>query len=451
MVIRFLLFLLVIFWFAFPCGLFSQALLPTENDVGQILTEQDVEVVADSIFEPYVRTSPWPAAAVAVVQGDRLVFAKGYGWKDGDRSAEISATTTGFHVASLSKLFIGTAILQLQEQGKLRLDGNINDYLGENQIQQGEDAPVRVYHLLTHTSGLDDHFLGSTEPFEEDRSSLQDYFKKYPLKPIAAPGTELVYSNHAPALAALIVEEVSGLAFHEYVQKNILLPLGMTHSSFLQPVPEELAKDFAPNRLPDTERIIPYPVASLSASAQDMAQFMMAHLDSQDGDSSLFRDPATPRKLHEPWFRAHEQMPGVTFGYFETFDHGRRILTHTGSRDHFSLLALVPEEELGVFVVMAGDHSDSVLRRHFLKALLRRTQPSGTRDRTPKSENVPVEEVPAREWNSREGGSRDIPHSCWRRREHRKAHGIGDGSLGEFQAGWPPPVPGPCNRCPNNS
>jgi CubicO group peptidase (beta-lactamase class C family) len=174
---------------------------------------------------------------------------------------------------------------------------------------------------------------------------------------IYPPGTVPAYSNYATALAGYIVQRVSGRPFEEYIAENIFKPLNMTHSTFAQPLPSGLASSMSGGyRLGSEpsqpfEVIYPFPAGSLSSSATDMAQFMMAHLqDGQLGDAHILK-PETARLMHSRLFALDEQANAMCYGFYEESSHGQRIIGHGGDTVYFhSDLHLLLDQKVGFFV-----------------------------------------------------------------------------------------------------
>jgi len=348
-----------------------QNLRATASDAGVVSPSdpKEIEAFFDPFFTKHIAESEFPSASVVLVKDDHVLFQKGYGYTDFKRTKPVTAERTVFYAASVSKLFVATAIMQLAEQGKLNLDDDVNKYLKGFRLASNFPQPVTIANLLTHTSGLDDHMLGGEIPISLPPVPLGEYFTRYTPPRVLPPGDQLNYSNHGMALAGYIVEVVSGMPFYEYVEKNIFAPLGMRHSSFRQPVPRELAADLGLERFPKPQTI-PYPVATLVSTAEDMGRFMLAHLNGGQVDGGRILQASSVAEMQHQHFTARPHMPGVAYGFFESFANGQRALFHTGGRDHFSLLYLLPEQKVGLYIVIAANEDESNLNVRVLKAFL---------------------------------------------------------------------------------
>jgi CubicO group peptidase (beta-lactamase class C family) len=319
------------------------------------LTAQDLEAFLDGIVPLQLERDDIAGATISVVKDGKLLFAKGYGYADYENKKPVSAEETLFRPGSVSKLFTWTAVMQLVEQGKLDLDRNVNDYL-DFKIPDAFGQPITLKNLLTHTPGFEEQIkdlftLGNVSP------DLGAYLKTHIPRRIYPPGTVPAYSNYGTALAGYIVERVSGLPFNEYIEENIFKPLGMTHSTFRQPLPPNLAPlmsngyQLASDEPKPFEVVVPFPAGSLSSSGADMARFMMAHLqDGQLGDARILR-PETARLMHSRQFGLDQAANAMAYGFYEESRYGHRIIGHGGDTVYFhSDLHLIPDAGVGFFV-----------------------------------------------------------------------------------------------------
>jgi CubicO group peptidase (beta-lactamase class C family) len=319
------------------------------------MTAADVEAFLDGIVPLQLKRSDIAGATVAVVKDGKLLFAKGYGYADVQKKQPVSADETLFRPGSISKLFTWTAVMQLFEQGKVDLDRDVNDYL-DFKIPDAFGKPITLKNIMTHTPGFEEQIK---DLFTQIPGSpnLGEYLKTHIPARIYPPGTVPAYSNYATALAGYIVQRVSGRPFEDYVEENILKPLNMTHSTFRQPLPSNLASFMSSGyRLGSDpaepfEIVNPFPAGSLSSSAADMAQFMLAHL--QDGQLGAVRilKPETARLMHSRLFALDEAANAMCYGFYEETRNGQRIIGHGGDTIYFhSDLHLVLDQKVGFFV-----------------------------------------------------------------------------------------------------
>jgi len=320
----------------------------------------ELEAFIDGMMAAHFPSRHIPAATIAVVKDGALFFAKGYGFADREKRIPVDPATTLIRPGSISKLFTWTAVMQLVEQGKLDLDADVNSYLKTFKIPATFPEPITMRHLLTHTPGFEDQGLGL---FARDPAELkplrESLAAKIPAR-VRPAGSLSSYSNYGTALAGLIVEEVSGIPFAEFVEQNILRPLGMEHSTFREPLPAELAPNMAVGYQWKKGRFEPGkfelignygPAGSLSATATDMAKFMIAHLQlGRLGETRILKEE-TARRMHSRLYGLDPRLPGMAHGFYEMEAHGVRGIGHGGDTMLFhSELLLLPEHNVGLFV-----------------------------------------------------------------------------------------------------
>lgn len=318
----------------------------------------ELEAFLDGIMAAHMETNHIPGAVVAVVKDGQLLFTKGYGYADLEQNIPVDPEKTLFRPGSVSKLFVWTAVMQLVEQGKLSLDTDINNYL-DFTIPATYPEPITLNHLMAHTPGFEDISQDLFKLHPEELHPLDDYLKTHIPARVFPPGEIGAYSNYGTALAGYIVERVSGLAFADYVEQAIFAPLGMERSTFHQPLPEGLASDMSNgyNYINGAyvqggfEFIQAYPAGSLSATAVDLAQFMIAHLQNgRYGDAQILQE-VTAQQMHQQLFTHDPRLDGMAYGFFENTVNGQRIISHGGDTILFHTgLFLIPEQNVGVYI-----------------------------------------------------------------------------------------------------
>lgn len=340
---------------------------------------KELETFIDGLMAAHMQSHNIPAATISVVKDGALFFAKGYGYADLEKRIPVDPYKTLFRPGSVSKLFTWTAVMQLVERGQLDLDANINDYLTEFKIPDTYPEPITMKHLLTHTPGFEDGgfgylFVKSTNEIVP----LSDSLKAHVPWRVRSPGTYSSYSNYGTALAGLIVANVSKMPFNEYVEKNILEPLGMENSTFREPLPDRLAENMATGykrkkgvyKKGDFEVISNFgPAGALSSTAADMARFMIAHLQNgRYGDARILEEE-TAKQMHSQHYTLDPRLPGMAYGFYESRVNGQHIIGHGGDTTLFhSDLALFPEHNIGIFVsyVTSGGQARGELLKSFV-------------------------------------------------------------------------------------
>jgi len=351
---------------------------------------KELESFLDSLLNERMDKLRIPGLVFVMVKDGDIFFAKGYGYADLEEKRPVIPDKTLFRVGSVSKLFTATAVMQLYEQGRIRLDADVNEYLKYFHLDEDFSEPITMANLLTHSAGFRGSAIGSTIRSVSEVMPLRDCLASKAIRRPMPPGQVINYSNYGYNLAGYLVEEISGIPFAKYIDKNILQPLGMKQSSFdLMPhQAPELAKSYIFNN--GRYEIVPHeygscwpaPCGSLIATATDMAHFMIAHLkDGRDGDTQILR-PETAHEMHQQHFTNHPSLPGMCYGFYEYYGNDLRGIFHDGDLSAFSSrLFLIPDHNLGIFICQNGGPSG--FRMQLTTALLNRYFPSATEPALP--------------------------------------------------------------------
>jgi len=214
----------------------APATVPTVNASPASLTKADVDAWLDG-FMPYAMASgDLPGAVVVVVKDGHVLTERGFGFADRKARKPVDPARTLFRPGSISKLFTWTAVMQQVQAGKIDLDADVNTYL-DFKIPPAFGKPITMRNLMTHTAGFEEtvKYLITANP--KLLKPLDQVLKRWVPDRIYAPGAMPAYSNYGASLAGYIVERVSGEKFEDYIQRHIMAPLGMNHSSFAQPLP----------------------------------------------------------------------------------------------------------------------------------------------------------------------------------------------------------------------
>lgn len=363
-------------------GLLLQPLLGSAQST---LSRSDLETYLDGFFPYALQRGDIAGAVVAVVKDGEVLLLKGYGVSDVATAAAVDPNTTLFRPGSISKMFTASAVMQLVEAGKLQLDRDVNDYL-DFDIPASFEQPITLRHLLTHTAGFEDVFKNVLLDRVDDTPALEAYVKRALPRRIFAPGSTVAYSNYGVTLAGYIVQRISGEPYESYLKSHILDPLGMTHSTFLQPVPDSIAAQAPQGYIAASQPASPFeflgtvPSGALSSTGADMARFMLAHLRaSAPGTAGILR-PETIAQMHEPAFRSAPELQAMMFGFYGESRNGQRIVGHAGDLMSFHAdLHLLLDARVGLFVAMNSlghDGSSTALRTALFDGFMDRYFPA---------------------------------------------------------------------------
>ncbi len=339
----------------------------------------ELEAFLDELLTREMEQKHIAGAAISVVKDGKLFFAKGYGYADIGEGIAVDPAKTVFPIGSVTKLFTWTAVLQLVEQGKLDLDSDVNRYL-DFHIPDTFSRPITLKHLLTHTPGFEERMYEFDALNTSDLAPPGKWLASHIPARVRPPGEIAAYSNYGAALAGYIVARVSGEPYDEYIQEHILNPLGMEYTTAQTALPARLRK-YAPlgytyadgrfQRFPDyMAQTAIVPAGGMRASADDMARFMIAHLqgghygDGSIADSRILNE-TTARQMHGTLYTADPRLPGTAYGFFDFSDNGQHTLGHSGGAHPFySMLMLLPEQNVGVFVAYDGGGGGRLTLQH---------------------------------------------------------------------------------------
>lgn len=322
----------------------------------------------DSTFTENIRSLNIAGATIVIMQGDSILHLNGYGVTDIESKKAVDAHASIFGVASISKTFVGTAVMKLIEDGKLELDRDVNTYLKSIQLNYPFNDSITVRHLLTHTAGFDDNNIGTIVHSADKLIPLAEYIKTRMSPQIRPSGKAIAYSNNGYALLGLVVEEVSGMPFHVYVKENILNPLEMNHSGYRRQA--KLKENYVTSYLQKNGQLIPYkpdfhhfyPAASFRTTASDMGNYISMLLNNGRYNGTQLLDSSTVAKMHHTAFKNYDKANfGWLLGFTESQWYGIRTVGHSGGIQGFSSqLTLIPKKNIGLFICV---NSSNVYQR----------------------------------------------------------------------------------------
>ena len=364
----------------------------TQTCPGPTIDAAALQIEADARFETFRQAAHIPGATLSVVYCGKVVLQRGYGFENIERGVRVDPEQTLFRIGSVSKTLTFVALMQLVEQGLVDPGAPAQTYLKGLDLPAYRGREILVRDLFTHRPGFEDRSAGIL--FKHGTSGMvgmRQWLGQSMPELVREPGTKTVYSNYGAALAGLIVENVSGEPFHTYIEKHILSPLGMRATSFREPdmpsgfptLGPQLAGRistgyfyrngaFAPQ--PFTHIWHAAPAGSASATASDMARFMLALLG---GESLLQR--ATIERMQQRPYPDNPTVPDYAWGFstgwikgFPTFEHGGSAYTH------FSAMVMVPDRQIGVFVSVNGSDDHDAPRKlatRLIEGMIPQAQP----------------------------------------------------------------------------
>ncbi|PKR92848.1 Regulatory protein VanR [Bacillus cereus Rock4-18] len=332
------------------------------------LNPKDVEAFTNKVIPEKMKKENAAGVALVVVKDNQILFQKGFGFSDKEKNTPIDPKKTVFRLASISKVFTASAVMQLVEQGKIDLNKDIVNYMGGLKYQNNMGEPVTMEHLLTHTTGFDyvDPRPEDIHYQENDYTMLKDYVEDNMPTVVRKPGDTYTYDNFASMLQGYIVQNLTNTPFYKYMAKNIFYPLEMHNSSFVMTnfIKEKLATgyDAKGNAIPFYQtRPTDMPQGSMFSTGSDVANFMIAQLNDGKFKNNQILQKETVEDMQKTKFALHPKYPNMTYG-FEFFSpqshNGQYVFGKGGNIPGFSsLMWLIPEHKIGVFVVTNKDSS----------------------------------------------------------------------------------------------
>ncbi len=373
------------------------------------LTREDLEIFLDGFVPMQLERDDIAGAVICVVKDGKVVLEKGYGFADMQKRTPVTPDATLFRPGSISKTFTWTAVMQLEEQGKINLDRNIENYLNFK-IRPWFGVAITMKDLMTHTPGFEESYKDLFVGKASDLEPLIVYLPTHLPREIFPPGTTPAYSNYGAALAGYIVQRISDMPFDDYIEKNIFQPLGMNHSTFRQPQPANLAPlmsqgyDRASGKPKGFEYVQVWPAGSLSTTADDMSRWMIAQLQNGKYGKIQILKPETAELMHSRAWTNMAGLNGGDYGFYEMSRNGQRVIGHGGDTQWFhSLMGLMLDANVGFFVSYnsAGKGQDSgpeALWEHFVDRYFPYTPPAAQK---PSNSHEDIRKVVGKYWSSR--------------------------------------------------
>ncbi|MHC4416854.1 MAG: serine hydrolase domain-containing protein [Planctomycetota bacterium] len=308
-----------------------------------------------------------PGLAIAVTRADEVVYAEAFGVRNVETGEPLGARSL-FHMASVSKPFVATAIVQLAEKGKLDLDAPVVTYLPYFELNDPRFTQITIRQVLNHTSGMPDVTDYEWDKPQYDEGAAERYVRSFKDRELLfSPGERFQYSNLAFDMLGDLIAKVSGEPFEVYVKKNILDPIGMANSTFLYPETNEALRTTGHtwDLNPIASDIYPYnrrhaPSSTLNAGVVEMTSWVFVNLNRGQWNGKRILDEASHELLWTPTVQAGANTR-VGLSWFLGEYHGRRIVAHAGGDLGFtSYVTLLPDEDVGV--VLASNYSQTPIR-----------------------------------------------------------------------------------------
>ncbi|MBK9710148.1 MAG: beta-lactamase family protein [Kouleothrix sp.] len=312
----------------------------------------------DTFVEAQLQKQGIPGLALAIVDGGRVAHLRGFGGAGGGRAM---TPQTPLYIGSVSKSFTALAVMQLVEAGKIDLDAPVRRYLPWFAVADPvATQAISVRHLLNHASGLSD--LDYVETLADQASLEQSARALRAARPTAPVGTTWQYFNPNYQVLGLIVEQVSGQRYGDYLRQHIFGPLEMAHSytSLDEAARDGLSQGYGalfglavPLRQPF--RAYGLPAGYIISTAEDLAHYAIAMAGGGSYGAARVLSEAGVRQLQSDNRQVRGQPYGM--GWFVGDYYGSRLIFHGGDNEYFhSDVLLLPERQLGVVLLSNQNH-----------------------------------------------------------------------------------------------
>jgi CubicO group peptidase (beta-lactamase class C family) len=333
-----------------------------------------------ALIEHEMRSQRLAGLSIALVEDQRVLWTQGFGWAD-PQNKQAAAPETVYRVGSISKLFTATAVMQMVEAGQVNLDAPVQAVLPQFQIRSrfGPASAIMPRQLLTHHAGLPrdiGHGMWTADPqrFTAITTALERQDAAYP------PQTVFSYSNQGFDVLGHVVEQVAGQSFESHVQRNLLVPMGMTTASFTAALPNHalMAKPYNKGQVAPEPPLRDVPAGGLNASVLDLSRFLsMVFAKGRVADKAVLQPQTVAQMLSvqnadvalDLGFRNGLGWMLSTLG--ESNLQGAGVVAHHGGAtvNFRSQLYALPEHKLGVVVLSNDAAAQQAVNRIAVKAL----------------------------------------------------------------------------------
>lgn len=334
----------------------------------QSLMEQEL----NPIIEKYMKDQGIPGIAIGIVKDGELLLAKGYGYGNCETKKPITEKSI-FHMASVSKTFVATAIIQLYEKGIIDIDKPIVDYIPYFKSVDERYKKITIKHMLSHTSGItyvDDSCWGKG-PYDD--GALERYVRSLTeLELMWEPGSRFYYNNTLYEVLGHLISKMSDMTFEDYIKKNILQPIEMYKSTFFRKEADSSLTTSPHVMTSKTEtnikisEVYPYnrmhaPSSTLHSNVCEMCNFGMTYLNKGLYKDSRIFDEMSYKLIFTPFinFNRNNQKTEIGLTWFMNDYKGHRVFSHSGSDEGFNTkIAFIPDANSFVVYLCNCDFSN---------------------------------------------------------------------------------------------
>ncbi|MBB6113000.1 CubicO group peptidase, beta-lactamase class C family [Mucilaginibacter lappiensis] len=313
----------------------------------------------ETYLQSIVDSGNVPGIAIAITNGQDVAYSKGFGVTN-VQTREKLEPRHNFHIASISKTFTATAVMQLAEQGKIDINKPLVTYLPYFKLDDERYKAITIKQMLNHTSGMPDVENYEWEKAISDEGAAERYTKSLAdKKMISNPGAEFHYSNMAFDVMGDLIAKVSGTSFEKYVKDNILTPLEMYEGSFYFPeTKKNLRTTPHTGKPPVVSLIYPYnrmhaPSSTLNTNVLELSHWAIANMYEGKYKNKQIISPSTYAMMMTPTFTIYPNLKAsIGLSWFILPYKGLMNYTHDGGDlGYRNVLTLIPEKKLGIILL----------------------------------------------------------------------------------------------------
>lgn len=344
--------LLLIFMLMLPKS-FAEAPGGEENKNSIEITEAKLKQI-EELINTEKDKAKIPGLAVVIIQGDKVIMEKGYGYADLKNKKPVTLDTL-FELGSTSKAFTALGILQLKDEGKLKLDDKVSKYIPWLKLMYDDkEVEITINNLIHQNSGIPPYMLGNIFP-SEAKDALETAVKSIIGQKLNFyPGTKYQYSTINYDILGLLIEKISGQSYENYIENNVFKPMGLNNTYLSRAEAEKhgMAKGYKYGFTVPMEYYEPVyrgnnPAANVTTNAKDIKKWLRIQLGIEENMSfnkKLIVESHTPNRSVEPGPTLSSYAMGWHF-----YQRGNGELSHSGANAcYYSVLSLRPEEKIGV-------------------------------------------------------------------------------------------------------
>ncbi len=352
----------------------------------------------DAWIQQQLSDSQIPGLSVTIIRDGQTIMQKGYGFADKDGAIPVD-DQTAFEIGSNSKAFTGLAILQLIKENKVKLSDPVSMYMPWfKPTYHGQPVAITIEQLLHHTSGIPFETIGRL-PEGSGQDQLQQTVRILEHQPLAyPPGERFEYATINYDVLGLVIEQVSGQAYADYMQQMIFNPLGMKHTFVLQGDRSNQIKPATGYKMaytsPRAYEPPPYdgnaPAGYIVSTATDMTRWLTAQLGERSQGNI---DAELIQQSHQPNRSVAPDLNGSSYAIgWDIFQKGQGEISHAGNNPTFSSFIVMRPAQKTAVLVMANMNSDytQVIGQGIMNQLLSQEAPFISSDTYKKADAIAV-------------------------------------------------------------